>query len=134
MSIRPANNNFLTIVHLSTKSDAFYRPIKSSVSNIFFSTYCTELLKLHYRDIVGFRTKNWKDEKLVTDSLQTSRFPLWREKILSDHFQMPMWCNKHFPGQSGSIIIAFEFFCYVCLYAYPKRFCRWRNKLCLFSK
>jgi len=42
----------------------------------FFSTYCTEFLKLDYRDIVGFRTKNRKDEKLVIDSLQTSRFPL----------------------------------------------------------
>jgi len=57
MSIRPANNNFLTVVQLSTKSDAFYRPIKSAVSNNIFSTYFTEFLKLHYRDIVGFRTK-----------------------------------------------------------------------------
>ena len=23
---------------------------------------------------------------------------------------MPLWCNKHLPGQSASIIIAFEFF------------------------
>jgi len=72
----------------------FYRPIKSAVSNNFFSTYCTEFLKMHYRDIVGFRTKNWKDEKMVIGSLQTLRFPLWRGKKLSDHFQMPLWCNK----------------------------------------
>jgi len=88
----------------------FYRSVRSAVYNNFFSTYCTEFLKLHYRDIVGFCTKNWKDEKLVIDSLQTSCFPLWRGKVLSDHFQMPLWCNKHLPGQSASRIIAFEFF------------------------
>jgi len=41
-------------------------------------------LKLRYRKIVAFRTKNWMDENLAIDSLQTSRF-----HILSDHFQCP---------------------------------------------
>jgi len=51
----PANNNYWTKVQLSTKS----------VSNIFFSTCCTAFLKLRYRDIVAFRTKNWMDENLL---------------------------------------------------------------------
>ena len=78
-----------------------------AVSNNFFSTYGTVFLKLRYRDTVAFCTKNWMHEKLVTDSLQTSRF-----QIFSDHFQCPYdaLCNKHLPGHSPSIIIAFEFF------------------------
>jgi len=61
----------------------------SAVSNNLFSTCCSVFLKLRYRDIVAFRTKNCMDENLVIDSLQTPRFPLWRDQILSDHFQYP---------------------------------------------
>jgi len=82
----------------------------SAVSNNLFSTCCIVFLKLRYRDIVAFRTKNWMDENLIIDSLQTSRFVLWRGKNIVWSFSMPLWCNKHLPGQSASIIIAFEFF------------------------
>jgi len=82
----------------------------SAVSNNLFSTCCTVFLKLRYRDIVAFRTKNWMDEILVIDSLQTSRFALWRGKDIVWLFSMPLRCNKHLPGQSASIIIAFEIF------------------------
>jgi len=129
MSIRPANKIFLTVVSWLRNQMLFYRPIKPAVSNNFFSTYCTEFLKLHYRDIVTFRTKNQKDEKLVIDSLQTSRFLLWRGKILTNHFQMSLWCNKHVPGQSANIFIAFQFFCNACLCVYPKRFYRGRGRV-----
>ena len=112
----------------------FYRPIKSSVSNNFFSTYCTEFLKLGYRDIIAFRTKNWKDEKMVIDSLQTSCFPLWRGKILSDHCQMRLWCNKHLPGWSISIILVFEFFGMFISPRTPSVSFGGEEKLCLFSK
>jgi len=48
------------------------------------------------------------DENLVVGSLQTSLTGCDVGNI-SDHFQMPLLCNKHLPGQSASIIIAFEF-------------------------
>jgi len=55
--------------------DAFFRPIFCCLHEIFW-TYCTVFLKLRFRDIVAFRTKNSMDEqKLVIDSLQTSHFP-----------------------------------------------------------
>jgi len=84
----------------------------SAVSNNLFSTCCIVFLKLRYRDIVAFRTKNLMDKNLVIDSLQTSRFALWRGKTLSDHIQCPCDAINTFqlPGQSASIIIAFEFF------------------------
>ena len=82
----------------------------SAVFNNLFSTCCSVFLKLRYRDIVAFRTKNWMDENMVIDSLQTSRFPLWRGKNIVWSFSIPLWCNKHLPAQNASIIIAFEFF------------------------
>jgi len=82
----------------------------SAVSNNLFATCCIVFLKLRYRDIVTFRTKNWMDENLVVGSLQTSRFALVRGKNIVWSFSMPLWWNKHLPGQSANIIIAFEFF------------------------
>jgi len=37
-------------------------------------------------------------------------FPAVRWKDIVWSFSMPLWCNKHFPGQNASIAIAFEFF------------------------
>jgi len=73
----------------------------SAVSNNFFSTYCAVdlFLKLRSHDIVTFRTKKWMDENLVIDSLQTSCFLLWREKILSDHFQCTCDAINTFQGK-----------------------------------
>ena len=76
----------------SPRNQTFFIDQYSPVSNNFFSTYCTVFL------IVAFRTKNWMDEKLIIDSLQTSRFPLWRGKILSDHFQCPCDAINTFQG------------------------------------
>ena len=76
----------------SPRNQTFFIDQCSPVSNNFFSTYCTVFL------IVAFRTKNWMDEKLIIDSLQTSRFPLWRGKILSDHFQCPCDAINTFQG------------------------------------
>jgi len=95
----------------------------SAVSNNLFSTCCIVFLKFRYRDIVTFRTKNWMDENLVIDSLQTSRFALWRGKNIVWSFSMPLWCNKHLPGQSASIIIAFEFFGMFVSLRNPSIFC-----------
>jgi len=39
------------------------------------------------------------DENLVIDSLQTSRFPLLRGKILSDHFQCSCDAINTFQGK-----------------------------------
>jgi len=50
--------------HFLDKSSAqheircFFIDQHSAVSNNFVSTYCTAFLKLRYRDIVAFRTKN----------------------------------------------------------------------------
>ena len=85
-----ASNNFWTKVELSTKSDAFLLTNILLSLLAFFSIYCTVFLKLRYRDIVAFRTKNWIYETLVIDSQQTLRF-----EILSDHFtfqgKVPAW-------------------------------------------
>jgi len=71
-----------------------------------FSTYCTVFLKLRYRDIVAFRTKSWMDmhEKLVFYSMQTSYFPRWRGKTLSDHFQCPCGATNTFQGKVPAFI------------------------------
>jgi len=67
----------------------FFRPIFCCLYKKF-STYCIVFLKLRYRDIVAFRTKNWMGmQKLVIDSLQTSHSRLWHGKTLSNHFQCP---------------------------------------------
>ena len=92
------SSDFWTKVPLSTKSDAFYRPV-FLMCLIIFSTCCTVYLKLRYRDIVAFRTKNWMAENLVIDSLQTSRFPPWGGKTLSDHFQCPSDAAKTYKGK-----------------------------------
>jgi len=94
----PASNNFWTEVQLSTNQMLFINQY-SAVSNNLFSTCCSVFLKLRYRDIVAFRTKNWMDENLVIDSLQTSRFPLWHGQILSDHFQYPCDAVNTFQGK-----------------------------------
>ena len=104
----PASNNFWTKVQLSTKSDAFIDQY-SAVSNNLLSTCCIVFLKMRYHDIVAFRTKiEWM--RIWSLTLQTSRFALWHGKNIVWSFSMPLWCNKHLPGQSASIIIAFEFF------------------------
>ena len=85
----------------------------SVISNNFFSTYCTVFLKLHYRDIVAFRTKI---ECMIIWSLtfcSIFRFPfiaIFTFPNIAWSFSMPLWCNKHLPGQSASITIAFKFF------------------------
>ena len=71
----------------------------SAVSHNLFSPCCSVFLKLCYRDIVAFRTKKWMYENLVIDSLQTSRFPLWRGQMLSDHFQYPCDAMNTFQGK-----------------------------------
>jgi len=71
----------------------FFDPY-SVVSKKIFSTYWTVFLKLRYHDTVAFRTKNWMDEKLVIDSLQTSHLPMWRGQTLSYHFQCPCGAMK----------------------------------------
>ena len=81
-----------------------------AVSVNFFSTYCTVILKLRYRDIVSFRTKKiaWvKIWSLINCKFHVSRCDV--ENIVWS-FSMPLWCNKHLPGQGPNIIIAFEFF------------------------
>jgi len=56
---------------------------------------------------------------VVTDSLQSTSFTFlavtWRNIVWS--FSVPMWWNKHFPGQSAPAFIASSFWD-VCLYAY----------------
>jgi len=84
----PGSNNFWTNFS-SARNQMLFINQYSAVSKNLFLTCCSVFLKLRYRDIVAFRTKNWMDENLIIDSLQTSRFPLWRRKILSDHFQWP---------------------------------------------
>ena len=120
----PASNNFWTKVQLSTKQDAF---LATSIllSLIIFTNYCTAFLKFRYRDIVAFCTKNWMDVNFVSDLdlLQTSRFPLWRGKILSNHFEPP--CD-------GKVHNCFRVFWYVFLYAYPKRFMGGRESCACF--
>jgi len=40
------------------KIRCFFVDVYPCASNNYFSTYCTAFLKLRYRDIVAFRTKN----------------------------------------------------------------------------
>ena len=100
----PASNNFLSKVQLSKKSEAFLSA-NILLSLIIFSTYCTVFLKLRYHDIVAFRTKIecrlWEFGHWLTASF-TSPNIVWS-------FLMPLWCNKHLPGQSANILIVFEF-------------------------
>ena len=90
----------------------FFIDLDSAASNKIFSTFCTVFLKLRYRDIVTFRTKNWMDnqEKLLIDSLQTTNFTFsavtWKNIVWS--FSVPLWCNKHLPEQCA-IICCFKF-------------------------
>jgi len=110
ISTKPASNNFRTKVQLGTKSDAFLSTqVLLSLIKIF-STCCTVFLKLRYRDIVEFRTKNRMDgEKLVIDSLQTINFHFSRcdvENIVWS-FSMPLCCNKHLPGKIPFIALRF---------------------------
>ena len=135
----PASNNFWTKVQLSTKSNAFL-PTNILLSLIIcFSTYCTVFV------IVAFRTKTWMNENLVIDSLQTSRIPLWRGKILSDHFQFSKILSDHFhfqcscdaintfQGTMPALLLLSSFL--VCLsLRVPRAFFRGEGKLCLFSK
>jgi len=99
------------------------------VPNNFFSTYCRPTVFL----LVAFCTKNWTDENLVVDSLQIFTFPAVTWKNIVWSFSMPLWCNKHLPGQTASIIIAFEFFDMFVSTRTPSVFL-WGGKLCLFSK
>jgi len=48
---------------------------------------------------------------------------------------MHLWCNKHLPGQSASIIIAFEFFDMFVSTRAPSVFFRgWKSSACLQNK
>ena len=71
---------------------------------------CIIFLKLRYRDIVAFRTKKlngWEFGHWLTANFT---FPAVTWKNIVSSFSMPLWCNKHIPGQSASMTIAFEFF------------------------
>jgi len=131
--IRACQQQFFNKSQLSTKSDVFYRPVLCCLKQFFFillSSISKDALPRYSR--VSYKKLN---ENLVTDSLQTSSLPPWRGKVIWS-FAMPLWCNKHLPGQSASIIIAFEFFhMFVSTrIAYPQRFFGGEEKLCLFSK
>ena len=97
---------------------------------------CTIFLKkLRYRDIVAFSTKKlneWEFGRWLTANFT---FPAvtWRNIVWS--FSMPLWCkcNKHLPGQSASINIAFWFFGMFVSARTPSMFLG-KGKLCLFPK
>ena len=103
----PASHNFLTNVS-SARNEMFFIDRCCAVSNNFFFILLYSISKdaLPRYSRVSYKKLN---ENLVTDSLQTSRLPLRRGEVIWS-FAMPLWCNKHLPGQSASIIIAFEFF------------------------
>jgi len=71
------------------------------------------------------------DEDLVIDSLQTSRFAVWRGKILSDHFQCPCDAINTFQGKVPAYL--FEFFGMLVSLRNPSIF-GGEEKLYLFSK
>jgi len=80
----------------------------SAVSDNSFSTYCTVFLKLCYCDIVAFRPKinGWQFGHWLTANFTFSAVT-WKNIVWS--FTMPLWCTKHLPEQSASVIITFEF-------------------------
>jgi len=129
----PASNNFWTKIQLSTKSDVFLSTnILLSLIKLFQPTCSSLYLKLRDRDIVAFRTKiEWM--RIWSWLTANFTFPAVTWKNIVWSFSMPLWCNKNLPGQSVSIIIAFEFL--VCLPPrVPQGFFGGKGKLCLFSK
>jgi len=128
----PASNNFWTKLQLNTKSDVFLSTnILLSLIKFFQPTYSSLYLKLPYRDIVAFRTKiEWvRSWSLTHCKLHVSRCDV---KNIVRSFSMPLWCNKHLPGQSARIIVALEFLVFVSTRT-PSVF-GGKGKLCLFSK
>jgi len=117
----PASGNFWAKVQLSTKSDAFLST-NILLSLNLFSTYCTVLRKLRYCDMGRVSYKKLNGREFGNWLTANFRFPAVTWKNIVWSFLMPLWCNKYLPGQNASRIIAFEFFWYVCLYAYPIRF------------
>ena len=99
----PASNNIWTKVQLSTKPDAVISTI-ILLSLIFF-------FNLHYNICNGRvsckKLNGWEFGHWLTANFT---FPAVTWKNIVWSFSTPLWCNKHLPGQSSSIIIAFEFF------------------------
>jgi len=103
-----ASKNFWIKVQLSTKSDAF------SLTNILLSLILFFNLlhsiskvslprcsRVSYKKLNGWGFGHWLTANFMFSAVT------WKNIVWS--FSMPLWCNKHVPGQSASIIIAFHY-------------------------
>ena len=124
----PASNHFWTKVQLSRKSDAFlWTNILLSPIIVFNLLYSISKIALPWYSRVSYRKLNgWEFGDWLTANL---RFPAVTWKTIVWSFSMPMWCNKHLPGQNTSIT---DFEILVCLPS-PQAFFWGEGKFCLFS-
>ena len=94
---------FWTKVQLSTKSDAFLSTNVLLSLIIFFNLlYSISNSRVSYKKLNGWEFGHWL--------IANFTFPAVTWKNIVWYFSMPLWCNKHLPEQSASIIIAFDFF------------------------
>jgi len=103
----PASNNFWTKVQLTRKSFVSTNILLSLI--IFFNLlYNISKISLPPCSRFSYKELNgWEFGRWLTANF-TSLAVTWKNIVRS--FSMPLWSNKHLPGQSASIIIAFEFF------------------------
>ena len=100
----PTSNNFWTKVQLSTKSDSFLSTNTLLSLIIFFNLlYSISKIVLPRYSRISYKILN------------VSEFGHWLTANFTflniiRSFSMPLWCNKHLPRQSASVIIAFEIF------------------------
>jgi len=104
-----ARNQMLFVDKYSAVSNNFFFNLLYSTSNIALPRYTVG--RVSYKKMNEKEFGNWLTANFTFPAVT------WKNIIWS--FLMPLWCNKHLPGQSASIIIAFEFFwCRPIYFAY----------------